>query len=345
MERHRRLPTALAALPSLLLACALFPALGCDDARPAKAPAATNAAAPTPAALPTPPPVAAPATFASLFSKQRAWKHLADQVAMGSRGHGKDGYVEVQQYLRDHLAACGAERRDLAFSAKTSRDAELVPFVNIMGRFQGDSDAWILLGTHYDTRLWADVDPDPARRDEPIEGANDGGSGTAVLLEIATVLKERRPPVTVEIVFFDGEDYGRPGSKDYFIGSKIVAQRWSEIYATKPELALVLDMVGDADLEFLREANSDARFPWIADRLWRSGAEIAPLSFGSGRRPVWDDHTALMEIGIPATLLIDFDYPWWHQTGDTLDKCSPESLEITGRVVLAALLDSPLPKE
>lgn len=316
------------AIPCLAALVLLGPAQGCgDSARTAK---------PEPATQPA-------NTFASSFSARRAWEHLAAQCAMGPRAHGLPGQAKVQSYIRDHLRRCGVEPRDMAFTFNSSRDPAPVPFVNISARFVGDSERWVLIGTHYDTRLWADVDPDPARQNEPIEGANDGGSGTAVMLEIASVLHERKPPLSVELVFFDGEDYGRPGSADYFVGSRALAQAWSSVHGSKPEAVIILDMVGDADLEFAREANADAKHAWLNDHIWRAGKAVAPLAFGKETRPVWDDHSALLEIGIPATLLIDFEYPWWHTVGDTLGKCSPESLGITGRTVLGALLDQPLP--
>lgn len=345
------LALARPALSCLAVIALLSPAPGCGGSKPGPDAAATSgpASAGTPRA--SGPAAAAPESarfaeaarsgFASRFSADRAWSHLAAQAAMGPRAHGLPGHEKLQSYIREHLRACGATVRDMRFTYQGSRDSAPEPFTNIIGSFPGTSDRWVLIGTHYDTRLWADADPDPSRHDDPIEGANDGGSGTAVMLELATILKDQSRPIGVELVFFDGEDYGRPGSDDYFVGSRALARSWSRLYSTRPDAVLVLDMVADADLGFLKETNAEGLHPWLNAHLWAAGQAIAPHAFGPGQRPVWDDHTPLLEIGIPSTLLIDFDYPWWHQVGDTLDKCSPRSLGDVGRVVAAGLIDAP----
>jgi Zn-dependent M28 family amino/carboxypeptidase len=319
-----------------LAAVALAASSSCKpshEARPAPTPAASTAPAP------------APAASATLFSKERAWKHLEALVAMGPRAHGLPGQALAQQYIRDHLRASGAVVRDLSLQYRGSDAAAETTFVNIVGGFGERSAGFAIIGSHYDTRLWADEDPDPARRNTPIDGANDGGSGTAVLLELATVLHESRPAFGVDLVFFDGEDFGRRGSPDYFIGSKDMAARLGTIYGgARPAFVVVVDMVGDAELHFQREAHCEQSHRWLNDRLWEAGRAIAPAAFsGESALGVTDDHTAFLRIGIAATLLIDFDYPYWHTAADTLDKCSAESLGVTGRVLLAALVDTPLP--
>jgi glutaminyl-peptide cyclotransferase len=231
------------------------------------------------------------------------------------------------------------------FRHQGHEDAQPRPFWNVMGRFRPEAERWVMLGTHYDTRLWADEDPDPAVRTRPIEGANDGASGTAVLLEIASVLKDIPPEIGVEIVFFDGEDYGRNQRfDDYFLGSTALARDWAAHFGTsRPECVVVLDMVGDADLAFRREEKSQAKSPWVNDLLWSAGGELGIKAFGvAGESPIYDDQDAFLQMGIPAALLIDYEYPWWHTQGDTADKCSPESLRATGRVVLAAMIDRPV---
>ena len=309
---------------------------------------ATTAAVPSP---PTPPSPGKPINIASrtpradALSPARAWKHLEAQVAMGPRAHGSAGHAKLRGYLADHLRACGAEVRVQEFRHRGAEDAEPRPFWNVMGRFNPDASSWVMLATHYDTRLWADEDPDPAVRARPIEGANDGASGTAVLLEIATVLKDIPPGIGVEIVFFDGEDYGRNQRfEDYFLGSTALAREWGAHFGeSRPECLVVLDMVGDADLAFRRETKSQAKSPWVNDLLWATGAARGVKAFAvPGESPIFDDQDAFLEMGIPAALLIDYEYPWWHHQGDTADKCSPESLAATGRVVLAAMIDRPV---
>jgi hypothetical protein len=296
---------------------------------------ATGCPGPTPDATPSPSPSAAQEDPAA-FSETRAWDHLRALCGMGPRAHATTGWEEAQQYIRDHLRACGVEPRDVRFDYPPHSKASLV---NITARFRGArDDAWVLIGSHYDTRLWADEDEVEGRRQTPIEGANDGGSGTAVLLELATVFSRNPPPVSVELVFFDGEDFGRRGSKHYMLGSKDMAARWQEYYPDRPTGAIVLDMVGDLDLRFLREQHADEDHAWLNDVLWQAAQQAGYAdTFASEQLRVWDDHTALIEAGIPATLLIDFTYPYWHTAGDTLDKCSKRSLRVTGEVLLQAL--------
>lgn len=298
-------------------------------------------AVPTACGKTQPPP--SPATRERAFDENRAWQDLKTLIAMGPRCHGSEGHRKAQAYLRETLQACGAEVRDLPFEYRGREDGTPRPFLNIAGRFKGKGEKWILLGTHYDTRLWADADPEASARDKPIEGANDGGSGTAVLLEVARVLRVHPPEIGVEIVFFDGEDYGRPGSPDYFLGSKDMARNWDKLYpGPRPACAVILDMVGDADFRLWRDEACERAHPWLTGLLWKAGMETGSSAFvSSPLRTVTDDHTALAEIGIPSTLLIDFDYPHWHTARDTLDKCAPKSLGVTGRVLLRALVNRP----
>ena len=340
-------PALLLLAAALSVACAAPRPRGASSgssAAPAPHTTSAGAAASASDAPDTPP---APGALAAAFSQDSAWKHLEAQLSMGPRGNGLPGHARLEAYLKEHLVACGALVSEQRFQY-VSPDHRRHPaqMANIVGTFKGTSERWILLGTHYDTRLWADEDPDASRHDQPIEGADDGASGTAVLLAVAEVLKGRTLPVGVELVFFDGEDFGRPGSEaDYFVGSTTMVRHWSDVHgASRPDFVVVLDMVGDADLAFSREAKSQGAFPWLNDHIWRAGRALAPAAFPEhATLGVTDDHDAFMEMGIPSTLLIDLQYPWWHQAGDTEDKCAPASLGITGRVLLTAVLDAPPP--
>ncbi len=334
-----RIPVPTGALLVLALAaCAAPPPRG--DAAREPPPAAT--AAPT-ASASAPAPAAHPR--AAAVSAERAWKHLDAQLAMGPRANGLPGHARLVAHLQEHLRACGAVVRTQEFTHVRTGATKPATFTNVMGRFRPDAREWVLLGTHFDTRLWAEEDPDPALRDRPIEGANDGASGTAVLMEIASVLKDIPPDIGVEIVFFDGEDFGRPGlHQDYFLGSKALAREWARFHGeSRPTCAVILDMVGDADLSFRRETKSIAQAAWLSDHLWNTGRAMGVAAFlATGDSPIYDDQDALLEMGIPAALIIDYEYPWWHRAGDTRDKCSPASLADTARVVLAAVVDVPV---
>ncbi|MBS3753755.1 MAG: M28 family peptidase [Anaerolineales bacterium] len=205
------------------------------------------------------------------------------------------------------------------------------PVQNVIAYRQQDGDH-ILLGAHYDTRLYADQDPDPELRKEPVPGANDGASGVAVLLELARVLPKEMD-IPVRLVFFDAEDNGDIPGWDWILGSRMYVEKME----THPRIVLILDMIGDADLNLYYEKTSQRE---IQEEIWTLGRELGYEEYfiPSPKYAVIDDHTPFLNQGIPAVNIIDFDYPYWHTTSDTLDKVSPESLEVVGETVLQWLM-------
>ena len=181
----------------------------------------------------------------------------------------------------------------------------------------------IILGAHYDTRMFADNDPDPAKRLDPVPGANDGASGVAVLLELARVLPKDSVPVW--LVFFDAEDNGRIEGWDWILGS----QAFVDEMDFRPQAVVVVDMIGDADQNIYIERNSN---PVLVKEIWdvASGLGYEQSFIPEAKYSMFDDHTPFLQAGIPAVDIIDFDYPYWHTTEDTADKVSAESLEVVG---------------
>jgi len=205
--------------------------------------------------------------------------------------------------------------------------------VNIIGNYNRDSKRRILLGAHYDTRPRADRDPDPAKRHLPILGANDGASGVAVLLELARLLGAARPPVGVDLVFFDGEDSGQEGlDADWILGSEHFA---GNLKGYRPSAAIIVDMVGEQNAVITVEIYSGTYSALLVDDIFTIAERLGVDAFRRERgHPLIDDHLPFIKAGIPAAVLIDFDYPYWHTLEDTPDKCSPESLEAVGTVLL-----------
>ena len=206
----------------------------------------------------------------------------------------------------------------------------------------------MLVGSHFDTRLWAESDSDPGKRGDPITGANDGTSGIAVLLELLRVVagSPELSSLGLDVVFFDGEEFGRPGNHDYCKGSIYLAQHIGELYpSAKPVAAIVLDMVGDRDLEIPREASSNAPGSrWLNDLIFRHGKRRAPEVFVDRvGLSIFDDQSAFQALSIPAALIIDFDYPYWHTQADTLDKVSARSLDIVGDTLVEVVREILLP--
>jgi Zn-dependent M28 family amino/carboxypeptidase len=208
---------------------------------------------------------------------------------------------------------------------------------NIIGSFHPEKPSRLILCAHWDTRPFADRDI-PQNQPVPIPGANDGASGVAVLLEIAQQLRQAEPPVGIDIIFFDGEDYGKEGDLDnYCLGSRYFVANNSRFF---PQFAILLDMIGDAQLSLPKEGYSTHYAPEITDKVWNIAERLGIYQFQPEiRNYVFDDHVILNEGGIPAIDIIDFEYPdashrYWHTLEDTPDKCSPESLKAVGDVLM-----------
>lgn len=257
---------------------------------------------------------------------------------MGPRNQGGEGKARAERWIKESLLAAGAEVsvHEFRHRPKGAVSGVELSFRNIVGRIKPAEQRRVLVGTHYDTRSYAERDEDASRRGEPTTGANDGGSGVAVLLEMAAVWKDEPPPVGVDLIFFDGEDFGEGEDWDeYFLGSKAWARGHPDY---RPEWGVVLDMVGDASLRLRKERDSLARAPSVVKRLWDAAERVGSEAFAdeTGGR-LLDDHTAFLNSGVPVALVIDFQYRWFHTTGDTPDKCSAASLGQVGRAVMEAV--------
>jgi CheY-like chemotaxis protein len=263
---------------------------------------------------------------------QRALEHVKALVAMGPRPVASAAHKKMEQYIVARLA--GAELEDDAFEQQTPTGKFAMR--NIIAKFPGTKDGIIVLASHYDTKKMP-----------KFVGANDGGSSTAVLLAIAEQLRAsmkdgKREGFSVWLVFFDGEEAlgANITESDGLYGSKHLAQKWQQDGTAGKIKALILaDMVGDQQLDIVRDANST---PWLLDLI---GAAAGKLGYGSHffqyPSEMIDDHIAFKEIGVPVADLIDFDYGYqnafWHTPDDTLDKLSPRSLEIVGNVMLQSV--------
>jgi Zn-dependent M28 family amino/carboxypeptidase len=217
-----------------------------------------------------------------------------------------------------------------------------LPLTNIIARFNPKAKEWILLAAHWDSRPTADCEALADKRKLPIPGANDGASGTAVLLELARVFAADRPKVGVVMVFFDGEDYG-PGADAMFLGAKhYAAEAAKGLTWPKREhisYGILLDMVGDKDLRIPQEQKSLDAAPEVMNKIWSTAASLGydktfPAVPGDA---IGDDHIPLIGAGIKCVDIIDFEYGPWHTLDDTPDKCAAQSLKKVGDVVAAVV--------
>lgn len=267
------------------------------------------------------------------FDSANAFTYLEKQCSFGPRNPGSEGNRRCLDWLEATLREFGAEvyiQRFEANEALTGIDHKLT---NIIGYFPGEGGAPLMLCAHWDTRVHANLDPDPVNRTKPIAGANDGASGVAVLLEIARIASDHSPPRDLLIVFFDGEDMGRASmAEEFALGSKY----WASHQVPLPvEEAILLDMIGDGDLEIPIEWYSEKNAPCLRRQLWEIARKLELPAFVDEPGPaVQDDHVRLQRVGIRAVDLIDFDYPYWHTLEDTPDKCSAESLGQVGKVLV-----------
>lgn len=252
----------------------------------------------------------------AFFNSERAYADVLTQVSMGSRSSGTTGHVQIREWMQTELESAGW----IVEIHQTERLGQ--PIYNVIAK-RGDENPQIILGAHYDTRFFADNDPNPENHSLPVPGANDGASGVAVLLELARTLPEDTVPVW--LVFFDAEDNGRIPGWDWILGSRAFVEEIS----VNPQAVVIVDMIGDADLNIHLEKNSDKT---IRSEIWSTAERLGygNVFINSEKFAMLDDHTPFLEAGIPAIDIIDFDYPYWHTIEDTPDKVSPESLLAVG---------------
>jgi Zn-dependent M28 family amino/carboxypeptidase len=276
------------------------------------------------------------------FDAAQAMRWMQYQVAAGPRVPGMPGHDTVEAWLVRELKARADSVEVQAFTHVTA-GRKTLHLANILARFRPADPDRILYVTHWDTRPIAENDPDPAKRTTPIPGANDGASGTAMLLEVADALKGMPPSVGVDLLFVDGEDYGsfdqEDSLKDVLIGSRWFADHLPSDY--HPLFGVLWDMIGGFNQRIYQEGNSLDGAPEVVERVWRAAEDLglqkmfSPLNGGY----ITDDHVPLLQKGIRIIDVIGFEnyVQWHHTTQDTPDKVSEETLGQIGRLALALL--------
>ena len=269
------------------------------------------------------------------FNGRTALSYIERQMSFGPRIPGKPGHQLEADWL---LAELRARADTVIVQDMTHRlhGGGVLHLRNFFARFRPQATERVLFLAHWDTRPTADKSENLGQQRMPVPGANDGASGVAVLLGVADALKAQPPANGVDLLFVDGEDYGDfADTNDVLIGSRWFAAHQPPGY--QPLFAVLFDMVGDKDLQIYQEGQSVAFAPEVVQRVWRVAAERGhERQFISSVKPTLiDDHVSLQKAGIHAIDVVDFDYPYWHTTEDTLDKVSAESLQIVGDVAVA----------
>lgn len=289
------------------------------------------------------------------FDGERAFEHDKMLVSFGPRSVGSEGHDRAVDYILTTLRGLGLEPERMDFTAKTpDGDFKMTNIIATIGpplkpaapssatpgasgsRFPGvasiapspDTDT-VVLAAHYDTKRFPFV----------FVGANDGGSGTAALLEMARVLTARKPNRRVVLVFFDGEEaFHDWTATDSTYGSRYLAEVWkAQNILPRIKAFILMDMIGYEELRFMRDAHSDR---WLQNRIWQqAAAQNRKAMFSDDSMGIEDDHLPFLRHGVPAAVIIDFQYgpngsnDYWHTADDTLDKVSPKSLQIVGRII------------
>ena len=268
---------------------------------------------------------------AATFDGNRAFDHLKQVVDIGPRPAGSEGAQKTREYIKQQMSALGLTVSEQPFEAKTPVGP--VSMVNVSVALPGPAGRKrLIIAGHYDTKLFKEF---------RFVGANDAGSSTAFLIELARVLKDRKNELPIELLFLDGEEaFGEWESGNTF-GSRHYVDTALKAGTVKQIGALVLvDMIGEKNPVFQREENST---PWLVDAIWSAARKLNRPEFVERSTPIEDDHLRFKEAGVPVVDIIDLDYPddatrrFWHTAEDTLDKCSPLSLQAVGDVLLAAL--------
>ena len=264
------------------------------------------------------------------FDSGRAYQHLRQIVSFGPRPSGSPALDATRRYFHQQLKALGVQVVDQTFEASTPLGP--IKMTNVIATIPGARPERIVFGGHFDTKIFHEF---------PFVGANDGGSSAAFLLELARVLKARKNPLTMEILFLDGEEAtGEWREGDHTYGSRHYVNVAKREGTLKQLRAFVLiDMVGSRDVMLDRDTNSTA---WLLDTIWRTASKLGLQEhFPPAPSPVEDDHLEFLEAGVPAVDIIDLNHyaqaGWWHTREDTLDKISARSLQIVGDVLMAAL--------
>lgn len=260
------------------------------------------------------------------FDGARAWEHLKDQVAIGPRVAGTPANAETRQYIIKTLAASGIKAVEQPF--ETGTPVGRVKMANVVATIPGDRPERIIIASHFDTKPFKDI---------RFVGASDGASSTAALLELGRVLKDKPRPFTIELLFLDGEEaFVNWEGTDHTYGSRYYVQNAQKTGTLESIKALILlDMIGDRNLNMKREENSTR---WLTDIIWGTARRLGHQQhFLPEITPIEDDHIEFLHAGVPSVDLIDLDYPAWHTAQDTLDNVSQRSLQVVGDVVVAAL--------
>jgi glutaminyl-peptide cyclotransferase len=271
------------------------------------------------------------------FAGPAAFEYIRTQVAFGPRVPGTPAHEKMGNWL-DSLLRQRADTVIVQAWNHVTVTRDTLPLRNFIARFNPAADKRLLLLAHWDSRPSSDS---PLSQDSShaVLGANDGGSGVALLLGVADVLKRSPPAIGVDLLFVDGEDFGdfTKAPADVLIGSRYYGAH--QLPGPGPLYAVLFDLVADKDLQVYQEGNSLIGAPEVVELVWDQAKDLGYAGYfiASPKHTLIDDHLELQKAGIRAIDVVDFDYPAWHTQYDTIDKVSAASLQIVGDVAVALI--------
>ena len=278
------------------------------------------------------------------FDSDLAYQYIIDQCNFGPRNPGSIGHEQFAKFLENFLSNMSDQVIIQDFNYTEHITGENRIGRNIIAQFNIEANQRLLIGAHWDTRAYSDEDTNPENKSIPILGANDGASGTAVLMELANIFSKNIPPIGIDLVFFDAEDVGISGQPTtYAMGSEYFSKN---LPIEKPDSAIIVDMVGDKYLKIPIERFSYQINPEMVKEIWGLADDLGLSAFEYRvGYEIYDDHIPLWENAqIPAIDIIDFDYPnlfynHWHTQNDIPENCSPQSLHQVGTLLLNYIYD------
>lgn len=283
------------------------------------------------------------------FNADSAYSYTAKQVSFGPRVPDSKAHLECGDYLVKTLKRFGAEVVEQNTKLKVFT-GKIVGSRNIIGSYKPENPNRVILFSHWDSRPFADEDPDVSMHNTPIPGANDGASGVGVLLEVARELQKKQPNIGVDIAFFDVEDYGEPEDAKnvppgdwWCLGTEYWAKNPHKT-GYKARFGILLDMVGAPDATFLKEGYSMNYAPEYVENIWSTARQLGYGNYfvDSDGNTITDDHVPVNQIaGIPSVDIIHLDknsktsFGWyWHTTKDNMDNVSKETLKAVGQTIM-----------
>lgn len=292
-----------------------------------------------------------PAVQAAAFDADSAYAYVGRQVAFGPRVPGSPGHAACASWIVSELQRHGADSVGVQRATVTRHDGLPMAISNIMARFNPANPSRVLLAAHWDTRPWADAEDNAALHTTPIPGANDGGSGVGVILEIARQLGLNRPDIGVDLLLVDAEDSGISGEEpdggsSWCLGTQYWAEHHPYTVADKPRYAVVFDMVGGTGARFHRELVSQQAAPSVLDKVWATAAAIGhgDIFVNEPGAPLIDDHVFINRAGIPAIDIVESRNaatgsfsPTWHTLADDMASIDRRPLRAAGQTVLTLI--------